>query len=158
MSAMKEASFTVRASGAQSVRWKIAAEAEGFRSVGAWLAGAADAYLKARARAGMPLPLAWRYGRFRVRLEDGAEPEVRGLLSPPFGIFHGTPGGPIPHGSTHRYCLVYVPARRIVATFKHASHCKALASELARLWVRWGGSEPVEDPAPIIDRHRREDL
>ncbi len=153
---MKEATFTVRASGAQSVRWKIAAESESFRSVGAWLAGAADTYLKARARAGMPLPLAWRHGRFRVRLEGGIEPEVKGLLSPPFGIFHGTPEGPIPHGSTHHYCLVYVPARRIVATFKYASHCKELAAELAGIWARSGGEGEDIRAGPLIERHERE--
>ena len=70
----------------------------------------------------------------------------------------GSAAGPLPHGSTHHYTLVYLPCQRIVATFRTARHCKALASELARLWVRWGGSEPAEDPAPVLDRHRREDL
>ncbi len=59
---MKVASFNVHADARQSARWKQAAEGEGFPSVGAWLAGAADAYLKAWARAGMPIPLAWRRG------------------------------------------------------------------------------------------------
>lgn len=43
---------------------------EGFRSVGAWLAGAADA--GTARRPGFPSPLAWRHGRFRLRLENGA--------------------------------------------------------------------------------------
>jgi hypothetical protein len=150
---MKVATFTVRADVRQSARWKQAADAEGFRSVGAWLAGAADAYLKVRAKAGLPLPLAWRHGRFLVRLEDGTEPEMRGWLSPPFALFHGSPDGPIPHGSTHCYTLVYVPARRIVATFRTAGNCKALAAELAGVWAR--GGEDIR-AGPIIERHRRE--
>ncbi len=151
---MKVATFAVRATMAQSARWKLAMEAEGFRSVGGWLAGAADAYLKTRAKAGLPLPLAWRHGRFRVRLEDGAEPEVRGWVSPPFGLFHGSPDGPIPHGSTHCYTLVYVPARRIVATFRYAQHCRALAAELAGVWARSGGEDIRA--GPLIERHSRE--
>lgn len=76
-------------------------------------------------------------GWFRVSLEDGTEPELRDWIACPFGLFHGTADGPIPHGSTHHYSLVYLPARRIVATFRTARDCKILASELARLWVRW---------------------
>ena len=72
---MKVATFTVRASAEQSRRWKMAAEADGHRSAGSWLGAAADAYLKVRAKAGLPLPLAWRHGTFHVRLEDGAGSE-----------------------------------------------------------------------------------
>ena len=92
-----------------------------------------------------------------MSLEDGLELEVRGWIARPFGLFHGTPEGPIPHGSTHHYSLV-LPGRRIVATFRTARHCKALAAELARLWVRWGGSEPTENPAPLLQRLQRESL
>lgn len=154
--AVKVASFTVRADVHQSARWKQAADAEGFPSCGAWLARAADAYLRVRAKAGIPLPLAWHLGRFLVRLEDGSEPELRGWVSPPFGIFHGTSAGPIPAGSTHLHTLVYLSARRIVATFKTTRQCKALAAELAGVWARSGGE--VEDirAGPLIDRHQRE--
>jgi hypothetical protein len=138
------------------VRWKQAAESEGFRSVGAWLGGAADAYLKVRMKAGLPLPLAWQHGRFRVRLEDGTEPDVRGWVSPPFGIFHGSADGPIYHGSTHRYTLVYVPARRIVSTFRYAQHARALRAELAGIWARSGGEDGDTRAGPIVDRHVRE--
>lgn len=54
---MKTSIFTVRATEAQSICWKQAADAEGHRSAGTWLAAAADAYLKVRARAGRPIPL-----------------------------------------------------------------------------------------------------
>jgi hypothetical protein len=154
---LKTASYTVRATTAQAAAWNRAAAAEGHASVGTWLAEAADRHLDAVRRAGKPLALAWRKGRFRVALE-GREAEVQGQMSPPFGIYHGTPAGPVPHGSTKYQSLVYLPAGRIVATFHYARHCKSLASELARLWVRWGGSEPTEDPGALIARHRREDL
>jgi hypothetical protein len=154
---LKTASFTVRATMAQSVRWKRAAEAEGHASVGTWLAEAADAYLEHRATAGKPLPLFWSRGRFCVELEDERMPEVRGWIARPFGIFRGTEDGPRGRG-TKVYTLVYLPSRRIVATFRYARHCKALASELARLWVRWGGSEPTEDPVPLLQRFQREDV
>jgi hypothetical protein len=153
----KTASFTVRATMAQSVRWKRAAEAEGHASVGTWLAEAADAHLEHRTTAGKPLPLFWGRGYFCVELEDESMPEVRGWIARPFGIFRGTDDGPRGRGS-HTFTLVYLPYRRIVATFRYARHCKALASELARLWVRWGGSEPTEDPAPLLQRFQREDV
>lgn len=154
---MKTASFTVRATMAQSARWKQAAEAHGHTSTGTWLAEAADRHLEALKRAGKPLPLAWSKGRFRVTLEDGTEPEVRGWMARPFGIFRGTAAGPGHHGC-HLYTLAYLPTLRIVATFRTARHCKALASELARVWVRWGGQEPAEDPAPLLQRFQREDV
>jgi hypothetical protein len=154
---VKTASFHVRATERQSLRWNRAAEAEGHRSVGTWLAEAADRHLDALQRAGKPLPLAWGRGRFRVRLEDGRELEVPGMLARPFGIYRGTDAGPGYHGC-HLYTLAYLPALKLLATFRTAAHCKALASELARLWVRWGGSEPAEDPGPLLERHRREDL
>jgi len=153
---LKTASFTVRATALQSARWKQAAEAEGHASVGTWLAEAVDAYLEHRTRAGKPLPLFWSHGRFCVELEDESMPEVRGQIARPFGIFRGTDAGPRSRGS-HAFALVYIPSRRIVASFRSARHCKSLASELARTWVRWGGQEPVEDPAPLLQRFQRED-
>src|SRR5436305_8097898 len=68
--AVKVATFSIRASMPQSVAWKKAADSEGFSSVGSWAACALDAYLKLRAKAGLPLPLAWHLGRFAVCLED----------------------------------------------------------------------------------------
>ena len=38
--------------------------------------------------------------------------------------------GVIPRGSTHTYSLVYLPERRLLATFRYARHCRALAAEL----------------------------
>lgn len=131
---MKFAAFTVRATMPQSIAWKRAAEAEGFKSAGAWIAGAVDAYLKARARAGRPLPLTWRrFGRFRVVLMDGSEIETNGAISPPFGIFRGTEGGP--RRMTGR-ALVHLPSRRIIATLGSAGQCKELAAEMAPVLLR----------------------
>jgi hypothetical protein len=157
---VRVASFTVRATVEQSVRWKRAAEAEGHRSAGTWLAAAADAYLKARARAGAPVPLAWHRGAFRACLEDGSTPTLRGAVSHPFGTYRGTAAGPVRGGRS--YVLVFLPAARVLATLRHAAQCKALAAELARTWVRWdgtGGREPPgQDPGPVFDRFRREDV
>jgi hypothetical protein len=139
---VKTASFTVHATALQSARWKQAAEGEGFPSVGAWLAGAADAYLKVRARAGLPVPLAWRKGVFRVILEDGETATVRGHVSPPFGTFAGTPAELARYPGRKQFTLVYIPTRRVLATLRSFAHCKALAGELARLWYRGDGTEP----------------
>jgi len=154
---VKVATFSVRASVAQSARWKIAAAGEGFHSVGAWLSGAADAYLKVRARAGLPVPLAWRRGTFRTRFIDGTEATVRGKLSGPYGIYWGCEVGP-DAGYRDMYTLTYIPALRPIATLRSCRNCKALASELARTWVRWDGAEPSEDPAPLLQRFQREDV
>jgi len=140
----------------QSVAWKKASDSEGFSSVGSWAACALDVYLKLRTKAGLPLPLLWRRGRFRVALDDGAAPELKGWVSPPFGIFHGSGGGPIPAGSTHYQTLVYLPGRRIVATFRYARQCKALAAELAGVWARSGGEAEDIRAGPLIERHERE--
>ena len=148
---MKVASYTVHADAQQSVRWNRAAEGEGYTSTGAWLAAAADAYLKARARAGMPIPLAWRKGRFRVELQDGSA-EMPGFVSLPFGAFRGTAQG---RGvqACHRYTLVYIPSGRILATVRTFAQCKGIAAELARLWVRGDGSEPSGNPVPFLPSH-----
>jgi hypothetical protein len=154
---VKVASFTVGATQEQAIRWKRAAEADGHRSVGTWLAEAADLYLKVRARAGAPIALAWHWGAFRVSLEDGSTPTLRGTVSPPFGIYRGTANGP----RRGPFVLVYVPTTRILATLRHQAQCKALAAELARVWVRWdgeGGREPPPvDTGPLLVRFRRED-
>ena len=148
---MKTVAFTVRGTEKQSIRWKRAANAEGYPSTGAWLADAADRHLQAVVRAGRPVSLAWmRFGRFKVRLLDGREIEVPGRVSHPFGIYRGTPQDGCGVKGCCRFVLVYVPTGRTVATLRHEAECKTLASELARLWVRWDGSEPSEDPSSAL--------
>jgi hypothetical protein len=152
------ATFTLHADAGQSARWKQSAEAEGFASVGRWAACALDAYLKARARAGMPLPLAWHWGRFSVDLDNGETVTVRGHVSPPFATFAGTEAGPVFYAGSRRFVLVYAPQRRILATLRSFRACQQLAGELSRAWVRWGGKEPSDDPAPLLQRFQRDNL
>lgn len=145
---MKVASFTLRASMAQSIRWKQAAEGEGFASVGAWAARALDAYLEHRTRAGRPIPLAWSRGAFPVVLE-GQAVTLRGMVSPPFGVFRGTDAGPVNRGCS-RFTLVHVPARRVVATLRTLRQCYALAAELAPIFAR------DETGTATVERHVRD--
>jgi hypothetical protein len=132
--AMKRASFTVRATQGQSVNWKRAAELDGYVSVGRWLAVAADAYLETRSRAGRPLPLCWRHGRFRVLLEGDREVTISGHVSEPFGGFRGSLEGPGRYAE--QYTLVHLPTRRVIASLKTYRQCRALASELAPILIR----------------------
>ncbi len=148
---LKTASFTVHGTAEQSIRWKRASEAEGHRSAGTWLAAAADAYLRVRARAGQPLPLAWHAARFTARMMDGREVEVRGVVSPPFGVFQGNSHGP--DGNKLR-TLVHLPTSRVIATLRSSRQCRALAAELAPVLLR--GELP--DLAPVIERHVRESI
>ncbi len=153
---LKTASFTLHATTDQSARWKRAAEAEGYGSVGGWASRALDAYLKQRLAAGAPVPLAWCRGFVRAVLDDGNTYNLRGWIGRPFGYFHGSAAGPIPHGSTHLYTLAYTPTGRLIGTFRTAAHARALASDLARVWVRWDGAgaePPSQDAAPIVARH-----
>ena len=156
----KLAHFTIAASVEQSARWKQAAEMMGHLSIGTWLAEAADTFMEARTRASPgaagavpPIALSWRRsGRFPVVLENGEEIEVTGMVSPPFGIFHGHSGGPVDVG-VKPYTLVYVPERRILATFRYADTARALASELAPTLLR---GLPPPDPGGILERYRGE--
>jgi hypothetical protein len=155
---LKTASYTVRATTAQAVAWNRAAQAHGHASTGSWIAEAVDRYLDALKKAGKPLPLAWnRFGRFRVKLMDGREVEVPGRTSPPFGIFRGNAMGPLGSGAG-RHSLAFLPEARIIATLASEKHCKELASDLSRVWVRWGGQVPAEDPAPLLQRFQRENV
>jgi hypothetical protein len=144
---VKVATFTVRAV-QQSVAWKRAAESEGFHLAGAWLAATADAYLKARARAGRPLPLYWRAGRFTVLLVDGCRVEVRSKVSPPFGHFQGTSYGPDTNKPRTLVCLT---SGRVIATLRSAKQCRELAAELAPIFVR-----DEATASGIAERHQRE--
>jgi hypothetical protein len=146
---LKVATYTVHADAQQSVRWNRAAEGEGFKSTGTWLARAADAYLRVRAKAGQPLPLAWHQGAFSVQLMDGRELQVHGMVSPPFGTFQGTSHGP---DRNKLRTLVHLPSGRIIATLRSSRQCRALASEIAPSLLR--GELP--DLLPLVERHVRD--
>lgn len=141
---MKVATFSVRATMPQSIRWKQAAEGEGFASVGSWAARALDAYLEARTRAGRPIPLAWSVGAFLVVLE-GQEARVRGMVSPPFAYFRGTAEGPV---AGHKFSLVHLPTGKLIATLRRSGQARSLASELAPLYAR-----DESFGAPVVARH-----
>lgn len=144
---MKTVQYNCRGSEEQARRWQRATEADGYRSVGAWLAWAADCFLKARARAALPVPLAWSLGSFPVVL-DGAERVLRGWISPPFAYFRGTSAGPSYPGR-HRYTLCY--SARLVATLPTAAQCRRLASEMAPLILR-----DEAKASALVERHVRE--
>lgn len=82
---------------------------------------------------------------------DGREIEVRGVVSPPFGVYQGTSHGP--DGNKLR-TLVHLPTCRVVATLKTSRQCRPLASELPPILLR--GELP--DPGPLVERHVRESV
>lgn len=88
------ASFHVRATEAQALRWNRAAEAEGHASTGTWIAEAVDRHLDALKRSGRPIPLGWRrQARFTVSTPQGGVHQVYGSVSHPFGYYRGTDAG-----------------------------------------------------------------
>lgn len=149
MAEMKSVTFTLRATVEQSVRWKLAAEREGFPSVGTWAAGALDAYLKHQARAGRPLPLSWRRSTFPVRFESGDVLTVKGYVSPPFFAYRG--GADRQDRYSNHYSLIYQPDGKLIATLRSYRQCRALASEMAAALLR--GNLP--DPSALVEQHRQ---
>ncbi|HVF61063.1 MAG TPA: hypothetical protein VNJ70_14750 [Thermoanaerobaculia bacterium] len=136
---MRVAAYTVRADAHQAVRWQRNAAAEGFPSVGAWIAVTVERYLKLRAR---PVPLHWREARFVVALDCG-DMQVKGSISPPFATFRGTAAGPT-LSKTNVHTLVYLEpgkAGRVLATVQCRRDARVLAVELARSWMQ---GEPGE--------------
>ena len=97
--------------------------------------------------AGRPLPLAWRRGRFPVRLEDGETVQVSGHVSPPFGSFSGTRGrpgilrGPPPSPAG-------LPAG--CADHRHATHLPPVSGTRRR-----AGTRPPSRRAPARGAHCR---
>lgn len=144
----------IRADARQAARWKRAAEAEGFEGIGQWAAFALDAYVELRGKVGRSVPLAWRSGQFSARLAGGELATVTGFISPPFGAFAGSEEGPASYGERHRYTLAYLPDGRILATLGTYKECRALAADLARTWVRWGGKEPPSPLEAILPIHQ----
>jgi len=149
---VKIAAFTVRADERQSARWKQCATADGHASVGAWLETVADAYIRTRDRQGLPMPLAWHRGSFRVALADGRAVTVRGRISPPFAYYDGTEESP--DGRHKSWTLAHIPTRRVVATLRSARQVKALAAELVAALLR----EDRELAVGIVNRYSRESV
>jgi len=140
-------SYTVKASREQVDQWGAAA-VERCMSVSSWLAHAADAYLRERARTGQAPPLSWHPGRFVVRLTDttrspwvAADVEAPGLVSRPFGIYRGTTrelGAP----GSGMHTLAHLPTCRTICTLPLRKSCMALAAELAGLKIDWQETDP----------------
>ncbi len=93
--------------------------------------------------------MAWHLGSFTARLMDGREVHLRGVVSPPFGVFRGTFHGP---DRNKLRTLVHLPSGRIIATLKSSRQCRALASEIAPSLLR--GELP--DLLPVVERHIRD--
>lgn len=144
---MKVASFTVRATMAQSIRWKQAAEGEGFASVGSWAGRALDAYLEARTRAGRPDPPCVASRHPSACSWTATRSPCAAWCRLLFGIFRGTAEGPGLR-ACQRFTLVHLPPRRIIATLRSLRQCQALAAELAPLYARDEASE-----AAAVARH-----
>jgi hypothetical protein len=127
--------MTLKATDFQVGRWDRTAKAKQMAR-GAFIALAADT--------------ADTYVLFIEGLEDGEPVLVRGYLSPPFGVFYGTPAGVPSYLGAHRFTLVYLPSSRVLAAVRTYREAQALAAELARLWYRGDGSEPAGNPAPVL--------
>jgi len=143
-------SYTVRATEKQALRWNRAAEGEGHRSVGTWLAEAADRHLDDVRRAGRPIPLGWRRGRYDVTLATGKLTNVLGMVSQPFAYFRGADDRQ--NYLSNYYTLVYLSTDKIIATLRTAKQVRALASELAAALLRG----ELLDAGTVVGRHLRE--
>ena len=151
---MKVAEFIVRADSRQNVRWKRAAHGEGYPSVVAWAAMALDAYLEVRAKSGLPMRLAWTKAPFEVTL-GGKLYRLSGHSSYPFASFMGTVEKPDTYRGTKNFVLVFLPTSRVLATLGSFRAVKALASQLAQVWVRYEGEgeppgKPVEEAVKAL--------
>jgi hypothetical protein len=155
----KAVSFTVDADREQADRWGEAA-AERCMPIAPWLAHAADAHLRERARTGRATPLLWDRGRFLVRLTDTtrrpeivADVEVRGFTSGPFGVFRGSGRG-LGSPGCGEHSLAHLPTRRIIATLPLRKSCMALGAELAVLGIDWQETDPEKVLAGAPDQEK----
>jgi hypothetical protein len=51
--------------------------------------------------------------------------------------------------------VLLLKAARELSAIRYMAECKALASDLARQWVAWGGKEPPGRPAEDVIRAMR---
>lgn len=97
--------------------------------------------------------MVWTPGTFTVQLRDysttkSAPCEVRGLVSPPWGIYHGNPYQVGAAGFT----VVHLPTGIFYITLARRKHCQALLKELMALRISWDESDPQKVTGP--DAHR----
>jgi hypothetical protein len=146
MSRPKLPAFTVRATQEQAERWQAAAEYDGARNVGTWLATLATERLRQLGRSVPRIVLRWRRARFHVmrrpEMGDELQPhEVAGIVAGPFGIHKD--------GS---FCLVHVPTGCKLISLPKMARCKSLARELAPYEINWNATVPEEVTGPDVDR------
>lgn len=155
---LKVTSFTVAASQEQAEHWQAAAQYEGARSVGVWLAALAGARVRQLGKLVPRSPLCWRRATFRILKNGEMEPrQVRGIVAGPFGIARSqSPGW---------WNLAHVPTGRVLASYQRQRRCKHVARELAALKkMAWNETDPervVGDDGPaaraLIEAARRAD-
>ncbi|HWW95484.1 MAG TPA: hypothetical protein VN375_19090 [Vicinamibacteria bacterium] len=122
---LKADRLTLHPSADQLAKWRRATREEGFHSVRTWAAFAIDAYVNARA--GEPLPLAWRRGTVNVDLPDGSAVDTRGWQADPYAIFRGDGSGPAALDKK-TFSLLYLPNRQLLVTFHSLKHCQEMAA------------------------------
>lgn len=144
---LKITSFTVRADREQADRWQAAAEYEGARNVGTWLATLAAERLRQLGRFVPRMPLRWRRARFRVMdppTTEGGEWQPRmvsGLVGGPFGIY-----------KAGWFRLVHVPTGDFIISLPKLRRCKSFARTLAAFKINWNATVPEEVTGPDLDR------
>lgn len=145
----KVTTFAVRAAGEQAERWQAAAEYEGARNVGTWLATLATERLRQLGRLVPRMVLRWRRDRFHVmeRPETGGElqpREVAGIVGGPFGIYR--------QGFVTPFHLVHTPTGCTLISLPKMGRCKSLARKLATFKIKWSATVPEEVTGPDVDR------
>jgi hypothetical protein len=156
MASRKMTTLTVRVSRQQLARWGGAAQYDGARNVGAWLATLATARLRALGRYVPRLVLRWQRSRFKaLRLpafdaKEAALLEVAGIVAGPFGIYKD-PREPLPGPRLPAvFHLVHVPTGSHLAKLPLRKRCKSLARELATYKVNWTTEVPEEVTGPEL--------
>ena len=158
MASRKMTTLTVRVSRQQLARWGGAAQYDGARNVGAWLASLATARLRALGRYVPRLVLRWQRSLFNaLRLDRRGEVgphEVSGIAAGPFGIYKD-PREPLPGPEPPPvFHLVHVPTGSHLAKLPLRKRCKSLARELATYKVNWTTDVPEEVNGPEMYRAR----
>jgi hypothetical protein len=153
MARRKMIDFTVRATPQQAARWGGAAQHDGARNVGAWLASLASARLRDLGRFVPRMALRWRRAHFNaLRLPYFNAPEatlheVNGIVAGPFGIYKDEEDDRRPR-MPPAFNLVHVPTGSHLAKLPLRKRCKTLARELGTYRVNWDASVPEEVPGP----------
>ena len=158
MARRKMIDFTVRATPQQAARWGGAAQHDGARNVGAWLAPLASERLRYLGRYVPRMVLRWRRAHFNaLRLPYFNAPEatlheVNGIVAGCFGIYKDQEDEDLRPRMPPTFHLVHVPTGSHLAKLRRRKECKTLARELAMFKVNWQTSVPEEVPGPEWSR------